>query len=50
MKLDKIPFKEKQRHYEYQFNRPYKEEELAIKKEEKQLRKLKEQALKGGAE
>lgn len=48
MKQKNIPFKEKQRHYDYQYNQPEKQEELAMKKEEKQLRKLKEQALKGG--
>lgn len=45
-----IPFKEKQRHYDYQFNQPEKQEEIAIKKENKYLRKLKEKALKEGAE
>lgn len=50
MKLNKIPFKEKQRHYDYQYNQTYKQEELAMKQEElamkqeaKLLRKLKEQ-------
>lgn len=43
MKLNKIPFKEKQRHYDYQFNQTDKQEELAMKKEAKRLRKLKEQ-------
>ncbi len=47
MKLNKIPFKDKQRHYDYQYNQTDKQEELAMKKEEKKLRKLKEQALKG---
>lgn len=50
MKQKNIPYKEKQRHYDYQFNQTDKQEELLIKKEEKQLRKLKEQALKGGGE
>lgn len=45
MKLNKIPFKEKQRHYDYQFNQPDKQEEIAMRKEEKQLRRLKEQAI-----
>ena len=48
MKQKNIPYKEKQRHYDYQFNQTDKQEELLMKKEEKQLRKLKEQALKGG--
>lgn len=43
MKQKDIPYKERQRHYDYQFNRPYKDEELAMRKEEKRLRKLKEQ-------
>lgn len=45
MKLNKIPFKEKQRHYDYQYNQTDKQEELAMKKEAKLLRKLKEQAI-----
>lgn len=45
MKLNKIPFKEKQRHYDYQINQPDRQEELCMKKEAKKLRKLKEQAI-----
>jgi len=44
----KIPFKEKQRHYDYQYNLSYKQEELTLKKEAKLLRKLKEQVMKDG--
>ena len=51
MKQNNIPFKERMRNYDYQFNQPYKQEELAIKKENKAFKKLKEQPhLKGGAE
>lgn len=50
MKQKDIPFKERKRHYDYQFNLPDKQEEMLLKKEEKHLRKLKEQVLKGGAE
>ena len=35
MKLNKIPFKEKQRHYDYQFNQTDRQEELCMKKEAK---------------
>ena len=45
MKLNKIPFKEKQRHYHYQFNQTDRQEELCMKKAAKELRKLKEQAI-----
>ena len=45
-----IPYKEKQRHYDYQYNQTDKQEEISMKKEAKLLRKLKEQALKEGAE
>ena len=45
MKLNKIPFKEKQRHYDYQFNQTDKQEELVMKKDAKRIRKLKEQAI-----
>lgn len=45
MKQNKIPFKERQRHYDYQYNQTDKQEELALKKEAKLLRKLKEQAI-----
>lgn len=41
-----IPFKEKQRHYDYRDNQWDRQEEMAIKKENKYLRKLKQQALK----
>lgn len=47
MNINKIPFKERLRHYDYQFNQFDRQEELTIKKEEKELRKLKEKALKG---
>lgn len=50
MKQKDIPFKERKRHYDYQFNQPDRQEELLLEKEAKHLRKLKEQALKGGAE
>ena len=46
MKRPNIPFKEKQRHYDYQYNQTDKQANLAMEKEEKQLRKLKEKALK----
>lgn len=46
MKLDKIPFKEKQRHYNYQFDQPERVEKQAMQKEYKKLKKLKERALK----
>ena len=42
---NKIPFKEKQRHYDYQINQPDRQEELCMKKEANKLRKLKEQAI-----
>lgn len=48
MKKQNIPFKEKQRHWDYQFNIADKQEELLAKKHAKWLRKLKEQAEKGG--
>lgn len=42
MKQKNIPFKEKARYYNYQYNQTDRQEKLAIKKEEKQLlRKLK---------
>lgn len=50
MKLNKIPFKEKQRHYDYQYNQPDRAEKIALKHENQKLKRLKEQALKGGVE
>lgn len=50
MKQNNIPFKEKQRHYDYQYNQPDRAEKIALKHENQKLKRLKEQALKGGAE
>ena len=47
-KINDIPYKERQRHFDFQFNQTTKQEELAIQKENKRLKKLKEEALKGG--
>ena len=50
VKQKDIPFKERKRNYDYQFNQPDRQEELLLKKEAKQIRKLKEQTLQGGDE
>ena len=48
MKKDKyLPYKEKMRRYDYQFNQTDREDELMYKKEAKRLEKLKRQAMKG---
>lgn len=41
MLRNKIPFKEKQRHLDYQYNHPMKQEEILIKKMIKQQEKEK---------